>query len=254
MPLFQQQDREVSAAKAEAASVKAACSSQLQAIQAQLKEAQESFELNLMVAASGAMETEIKLERQLRDAEKELEELRRKLLQGERQSMNATSASEVLDGYEDASSALPSIRQQLPTAGFSQRNLLLRSAPQAKRPRTDVSHQPMSQSLRVSPMMPTFGETNATPPAQAQGNLVAAIPGALEACTPLSVDAMRELVIRNSQSLQQRTISSEMLFIQLCLRNGPTSPFKQLLQALSQSGSLGESEALMHAAELLSSL
>ena len=219
-----------------------------------MKEAQESFELKLMVAASDAMETEIKMERQLRDAEKELEELRRKLSQGERQSVNATPASEVLDGYEDASSALSSIRQQLPTAGFSQRNLLLRSAPQAKRPRTDVSHQPVSQNLRVSPMMPSSGESCGIHPAQAQGNFVAAIPRALETCTPLSVDAMRELVIRNSQSLQQRTISSEMRFIQLCLRNGPTSPFKQLLQALSESGSLGESEALMHAAELLSSL
>jgi hypothetical protein len=68
----------------------------------------------------------------------------------------------------------------------------------------------------------------------------------------LSVDAIRELVTRNAQTL--RKTSPEMLFIQLCLRSGTTLPFKQLLQAFSESGSLGESEVLMHGAELLSSL
>jgi hypothetical protein len=225
-------------------------------MQNQLKEANELFEHKLLLTASDAMERENRIERQLKDAEKEIEELRRKLSQGEKQSMNATPAAEVLDCYEDATAALPSIRQQPPTGGFSQRNLLLRSAPQAKRPRTDVSQQPVPQNLRASPMTPTSGESTVTltPHAQTQGGFVSTTPGASENCTPLSIDAIRELVIRNSQSLQQLSISSEMRFIQLCLRNGPTSPFKQLLQALSESGSLGESEVLMHGAELLSSL
>ncbi len=210
-------------------------------MQNQLKEANELFEHKLLLTASDAMERENRIERQLKDAEKEIEELRRKLSQGEKQSMNATPAAEILDCYEDATAALPSIRQQPPTGGFSQRNLLLRSAPQAKRPRT---------------MPPTSGESTVTltPHAQTQGGFVSTTPGASENCTPLSIDTIRELVIRNSQSLQQLSISSEMRFIQLCLRNGPTSPFKQLLQALSESGSLGESEVLMHGAELLSSL
>ena len=251
---FQQHDREVLAAKAETSSIKAALSSQLQTLQTQVKEAQESYELKLMMTASDAMERENKIERQLKDAAKEIEELRGKLSQGPRQTINITPATDVLDCYEEATSVMSSNRQQLPSAGFSQRNLLLRSAPQAKRPRTDISQQQMPPNFRASPMTPTSSESCVTPHAQTQGVSVASAAGTAGPCNPLSVDAIRELVTRNAQTLQQRTTSPEMLFIQLCLRSGTTSPFKQLLQALSESGSLGESEVLMHGAELLSSL
>jgi hypothetical protein len=251
---FQQHDREVLAARAETSSIRAALSSQLQALQTQVKEAQESYELKLMMTASDAMERENKIERQLKDAAKEIEELRGKLSQGPRQTISSTPATDVLDCYEEATSVMSSNRQQLPSAGFSQKNLLLRSAPQAKRPRTDVSQQQMPPHFRASPMTPTSGESCVTPHVRTQGVSQASASGTAGPCNPLSVDAIRELVTLNAQTLQQRSTSPEMLFIQLCLRSGITSPFKQLLQALSESGSLGESEALMHGAELLSSL
>ena len=206
------------------------------------------------MTASDAMERENEIERQLKDAAKEIEELRGKLSQGPRQTINTTPATDVLDCYEDATSGISSnrLQLQLPSAGFSQRNLLLRSAPHAKRPRTDISQQQMPQNFRASPMTPTSGESRVTPHAQTQGVSVASAAGTAGPCNPLSVDAIRELVTRNAQTL--RTTSPEMLFIQLCLRSGTTLPFKQLLQAFSESGSLGESEVLMHGAELLSSL
>jgi hypothetical protein len=211
-----------------------------------------------MMTASDAMERENKIERQLKDAAKEIEALRGKLSHGPRQTINTTPATDVLDCYEDATSGISSnrlqLQLQLPSAGFSQRNLLLRSAPHAKRPRTDISQQQMPQNFRASPMTPTSGESRITPHAQTQGVSVVSAAGTASPCNQMSVDAIRELVTRGAQTLQQRSTSPEMLFIQLCLRGGTTSPFKQLLQALSESSSLGGSEVLMHGAELLSSL
>jgi hypothetical protein len=248
---YLQSDREVSAAKAEAASVKATFNAQLQMVQNQLREEQESFELKLMMTASDAMERDNKNERMLKEYSKTIEELRRKLSQTEKQLQNVIPASEALGEHDDSTSAFPSIRHQLPVNGFSQKNFLQKSVPQTKRPRSDISQQPMHQNLRGCPMTPVPGESSAASRSQTQGSSVAGTP---DTSTPLSIDAIRDLVRINSQCLQQRSISSEMRFIQICLRSGPISPFKQLLQALSESGALGESEALMHGAELLSSL
>ena len=60
----------MSAAKAEAASIKAAFNAQLQVVQNQLKEAQESYELKLMMTASDAMERDNKNERQIKELAK----------------------------------------------------------------------------------------------------------------------------------------------------------------------------------------
>ncbi len=241
----------MSAAKAEAASIKAAFNAQLQVVQNQLKEAQESYELKLMMTASDAMERENKTERQLKETERTVEELRRKLSQVERQAMQAAPASGVMDANDDAVAVAPRNRQLLPFSGFSQKNLLLKSAPQTKRPRTEVTQQPMSQPFPAPPVPSVSGEPNAAHRSQTPVGFVGT-PGAPESCT--SLDSFRNLVRLNSQSLQQPTISPDMSFVQMCLRNGSISPFKQLLQALSESGALGESQALMHGAELLSAL
>jgi hypothetical protein len=210
----------------------------LQAVQNQLKEEQESYELKLMMTASDAMERENKTERQLKEAEKVIEELRRKLLQAEK--------AEVFDGHDDATPHVPSNRQQSTVAGFSQKNLMLKSAQQTKRPRSES----IPQNCRESFVPPNSAESCVAPRSQTQISCAASTPGTSET----SIDAFRDLVRLNSQPLQQHSASPEMRFIQLCLLNGPTSPFKQLLQALNESGALGESEALMHGAELLSSL
>ncbi len=215
-------------------------------MQNQLKEAQESYELKLMMTASDAMERENKTERQLKEAEKVIDELRRKLSQAEKHDAH--------DGHDDTTSHLPSSRQQSAVAGFSQKNLLLRSAPQAKRPRTDISQQLIPQNFRESSAPPNSGESCLAPRSQSQSGNAASTSGASETCSPMSVDAFRDLVRLNARSFQQHSVSPEMRFIQLCLLNGSSSPFKQLLLALSESGALGESEALMNGAELLSSL
>jgi hypothetical protein len=237
-----QNDREVYAAKAETSSVKAALNAQLQLLQNQLKEAQESYELKLMMTASDAMERENRTERQLKEAEKVIEELRRKLSHAEK--------LEAVDSHDEPTSHTPSIRQQSAVAVFSQKNLLLRSAPQPKRPRVDISQQ----NLRECPAPPISGESCVAHRSQTQSGHAASISGTSEICSPMGVDAFRDLVRLNSQSVQQHSVSPEMRFIQQCLLNGPISPFKQLLLALSESGSLGESEALMNGSELLSSL
>jgi hypothetical protein len=218
-------------------------------VQNQLKEAQESYELKLMMTASDAMERENKTERQLKEAEKVIEDLRRKLSQAEK--------PEVLDGHDDPTSHTTSSRQQPTVAVFSQKNLLLRSAPQApqaKRPRADVAQQLPPQNFRESTSLTISGESSAAPRSQNQIGNVASNSASSEACNPMSIDSFRDLVRMHSQSLQQHSTSPEMRFIQLCLLNGPISPFKQLSLALSESGALGESEALMNGAELLSTL
>jgi hypothetical protein len=149
---YLQSDREVSAAKAEAASVKATFNAQLQMVQNQLREEQESFELKLMMTASDAMERDNKNERMLKEYSKTIEELRRKLSQTEKQLQNVIPASEALGEHDDSTSAFPSIRHQLPVNGFSQKNFLQKSVPQTKRPRSDISQQPMHQNLRGCPM------------------------------------------------------------------------------------------------------
>lgn len=247
---MQQNEREVSAAKAEAASIKAAFNAQLQVVQNQLKEAQESYELKLMMTASDAMERENKTERQLKETERTVEELRRKLSQAERQAMHAATLGEGMEANDESAAAAPQSRQQLPFSGFSQKNLLLKSAPQSKRPRTEVSQQPLPQPPRAPPVPSVSGEPNATPRSQTPVGFVGT-PGAPESCT--SLDSFRNLVRLNSRSSQQRTISPEMRFVQMCVRNG-SGPFKNLLQALGESGALGESPALMRGAELMSTL
>ena len=251
-------DRELSSANA-------ASNARYQAVQNQLQEEKESYELKLMMTASDAMERDNKNERQIKELAKKNEELQQKLALAaqasasastQRQLMNSTPASEVHDGHDGTTLTMPTTRQQFPVAGFSQKNLL-RSAPQApqpKRPRSDFSQQPMPQNLRGSSVLPMAAESSVAPRSQTQGGLVATTSGTPETNTPASIDAIRDLVRLGSHSLQQCSVSPEMRFIQQCLHNGPTSPFKQLSQALSESGALGESEALMHGAELLSSM
>jgi hypothetical protein len=164
--------------------------------------------------------------------------------------MHAATLGEGMEANDESAAAAPQSRQQLPFSGFSQKNLLLKSAPQSKRPRTEVSQQPLPQPPRAPPVPSVSGEPNATPRSQTPVGFVGT-PGAPESCT--SLDSFRNLVRLNSRSSQQRTISPEMRFVQMCVRNG-SGPFKNLLQALGESGALGESPVLMHGAELMSAL
>ena len=218
-----------------------------------------------MMTASDAMERDNKNERQLKEIGKKNEELQQKVVLLSQASAIAstqkpltipTPAFDVHEGHDTTTLTMPAMRQQLPVTGFSQKNLLRSTpqAPQPKRPRSDVSQQPMPHSLRASTLLPMATESPVAPRSQTHGGLVATTPGTPESSNPASVDAIRDLLRLGSHSLQQSSVSPEMRFIQQCLHNGPTSPFKQLSQALSESGVLGESEALMHGAELLSSL